>query len=65
MSTTTYVFVEKPQRGASNEYPQHMFSSRSKKNIDTFRLKKCLIKSYAVCAYLFTLPLGVILVCVL
>ena len=29
MSTITYVFV----RGASNEYPQHMFSSRNKKNI--------------------------------
>ena len=38
--------VEVPQRGASNEYPQHMFSSRNKKNIDTFWLKKHLIKSY-------------------
>ena len=25
---------------ASNEYPQHMFLSRNKKNIDTFLLKK-------------------------
>ena len=28
------------QWGASNEYPQHKFSSRNKKNIDTFWLKK-------------------------
>ena len=27
-------------RGASNEYTQHMFSSRNKKNIDTFWWKK-------------------------
>ena len=35
-------------RGASNEYPQHMFLSRNKTNIDTFWLKKKkhLIKSY-------------------
>ena len=26
--------------GASNEYPQHMFSLRNKKNIPTFWLKK-------------------------
>ena len=32
--------LEAPRRGASNEYPQHMFSSRNKKNIDTFWLKK-------------------------
>ena len=25
--------LEAPQQGASNEYPQHMFSSRNKKNI--------------------------------
>ena len=25
--------LEAPRRGASNEYPQHMFSSRNKKNI--------------------------------
>ena len=29
-----------PRRGASNEYPQHKFLSRNKKNIDTFWLKK-------------------------
>ena len=27
-------------RGASNEYPQHMFSWRNKKNVITFELKK-------------------------
>ena len=27
-------------RGASNEYPHHMFLSRNKKNIDTFWLEK-------------------------
>ena len=32
--------LEVPRRGTSNEYPQHMFSSRNKKNIDTFWLKK-------------------------
>ena len=32
--------LEVPQRGASNEYSQHMFSSRNKKNIATFWLKK-------------------------
>ena len=55
MSTTTYVFVEilisprkhmlwysleAPRRGASNEYPQHMFSWRNKKDISIFRMKK-------------------------
>ena len=32
--------IEAPQRGTSNEYPQHMFLLRNKKNIDTFWLKK-------------------------
>ena len=32
--------LEGPQQGASNEYPQHMFSSRNKKNISIFRMKK-------------------------
>ena len=32
--------LEVPQWGASNEYPQHMFSCKNKKNISTFRLKK-------------------------
>ena len=48
MSTTTYVLeniccgysLEAPQRGASNEYPQHMFLSRNKKDISIFRMKK-------------------------
>ena len=29
-----------PWQGASNEYPQHMFSSRNEKNIDSFWLEK-------------------------
>ena len=32
--------LEAPRRGASNEFPQHMFSLRSKKDISTFRMKK-------------------------
>ena len=32
--------LEVPQRGASNEYPQHMFSLRNKKDISIFRMKK-------------------------
>ena len=32
--------LEAPHRGASDEYQQHMFSSRYKKIINTFRLKK-------------------------
>ena len=35
-----WVLLEAPRRGASNEYPQHMFSWRNKKNINTFGLKK-------------------------
>ena len=32
--------LEAPHQGASKEYPQHMFSCRNKKNIDTFWMKK-------------------------
>ena len=32
--------LEAPQRGASNEYPQHMFSWRNKKDISIFQTKK-------------------------
>ena len=32
--------LEVPWQGASDEYPQHMFSWRNKKNISTFWLKK-------------------------
>ena len=32
--------LEAPHRGTSNEYPQHIFSWRNKKNINTFGLKK-------------------------
>ena len=38
--------LEAPRRGASNEYPQHMFSWRNKKTVNTFGSKKHLIKSY-------------------
>ena len=38
--------LEAPRRGASNEYPQHMFSSSNKKHVDTFLVeKKRLIKT--------------------
>ena len=39
MKTCFGYSLEAPQRGASNEYPQHMFSWRNKKNINTFGLK--------------------------
>ena len=29
-----------PRRGASNEYPQHMLSSRNKKDTSSFPMKK-------------------------
>ena len=32
--------LEVPPRGASNEYPQHMFLWRNKKNISIFQMKK-------------------------
>ena len=32
--------LEAPRRGASNEYPQHMFLLRNKKDISIFRMKK-------------------------
>ena len=35
-----WVSLEAHWEGASNEYPQHMFMSRNKKNICNFRLKK-------------------------
>ena len=38
-------------RGASNEYSQHTFSSRNKKNIDIFGWKKHLIKSYVISVF--------------
>ena len=41
--------LEAPRRGASNEYSQHMFSLRNKKDISIFRMKKkCLICCYDV-----------------
>ena len=32
--------LEAPRRGASNEYPQHMFLLRNKKDISIFWMKK-------------------------
>ena len=32
--------LEAPHRGTSNEYPQHMFLLRNKKDITIFRMKK-------------------------
>ena len=32
--------LEMPYQGASNEYPQHMYLLRNKKNINNFWLKK-------------------------
>ena len=32
--------LEVPHRGTSNEYPQHMFLLRNKKDISIFRMKK-------------------------
>ena len=37
------ITVEVPQGGSSNEYPQHMFLWRNKKNISTFGLKKSVL----------------------
>ena len=44
-SSKTYIVccgytLEAPRRGASNEFPQHMFLWRNKKNIIIFWLKK-------------------------
>ena len=35
-----WVLIRSARRGASNEYPQHMFSWRNKKDISIFRMKK-------------------------
>ena len=44
--------LEAPQRGASNDYPQHMFSWRNKKDISIFRMKKApyLLLCNIICA---------------
>ena len=36
----SWVLIRSTSGGASNEYSQHMFSWRNKKNISTFYLKK-------------------------
>ena len=46
--------LEAPQRGASNEYPQHMFSLRNKKDIDIFQMENApylLLCIYALSPY--------------
>ena len=48
--------LEAPRRGASNEYPQHMFSWRNKKNISTFGLKKSVLTSAMTAADVKLLP---------
>ena len=42
--------LEAPHRGTSNEYPQHMFSWRNKKDISIFRMKKA---PYLLLCFLF------------
>ena len=42
--------LEAPQRGASNEYPQRMFSWRNKKDISIFQMKKVPYLLLCVCA---------------
>ena len=51
--------LEAPCWGASNEYPQHMFSWRNKKHISTFLMKKkCLIWNYACISMVSWSPLS-------
>ena len=51
--------LEAPQQGASNEYPQHMFSWRNKKDISIFSMKKapylllCVLYHSAVFIFIF------------
>ena len=40
--------LEAPRRGASNEYPQHMFLWRNKKSINIFQLKKSALSGVIV-----------------
>ena len=50
-----------PRRGASNEYPQHMFLLRNKKDISIFRMKKapylllCIFFTNNYCSIIFFL----------
>ena len=45
--------LEAPQRGASNEYPQHMFSLRNKKNIMWIPPLICSYEKKILCGYPF------------
>ena len=49
MKTCCGYSLEVPHRGTSNEYPQHMFLWRNKKNISIFLLKKVLYLE--LCSY--------------
>ena len=46
--------LEAPRWGASNEYPQNMFSFKNKKDISIFGWKKCLISCNMTSALLVT-----------
>ena len=54
--------LEVPRRGASNEYPQHMFLWKNKKNYPRIITKYSFVNNASgiVCCGLFALPLGVI-----
>ena len=41
--------LEAPRRGASNEYPQHMFLWKNKKDISIFRMKKSALSVAGLC----------------
>ena len=49
MKTCCGYSLEMPHRGTSNEYPQHMFSWRNKKNSNTFWLEKCALPEAMGC----------------
>ena len=50
--------LEEPRQGASNEYPQHMFLLRNKKDISIFPMKKVpyLLLVYTTSFHYGTLP---------
>ena len=47
--------LEAPHRGASNEYQQHLFLSRNKKNIITFFVEKSALSR--VIAFIMKTPI--------
>ena len=48
--------LEVPRRGTSNEYPQHMFLLRNKKDISIFRMKKAPYLLQCECHHLLEHP---------